>query len=136
MSGDEALLPYEWPGSYFIGEEEIEAVTRVLLARSPFRYYGHDLQHNEALKSDAPPQRQYALGVNSGTSALSIALSAMDVGPGDEVLLPGYLWVSCIAAVVRAGAIPRLVDIDDTFCMDPYDLERKITPHSKVVSSI
>ena len=42
---EEALLPYEWPGSYFIGEEEIDAVTKVLLARSPSRYYGHDLQH-------------------------------------------------------------------------------------------
>jgi 8-amino-3,8-dideoxy-alpha-D-manno-octulosonate transaminase len=136
MSGEEALLPYEWPGSYYLGEEEIEAVTRVLLARSPFRYYGHDLQHcAEALEAAYRKRlnRQYALGVNSGTAALSIALSALDVGPGDEVLLPGYLWVSCIAAVVRAGAIPRLVDIDDTFCMDPNDLERKITPHSKAV---
>ena len=136
MSLEEVLLPYEWPGSYFIGEEEIEAVNRVLLARSPFRYYGHDLQHYADALEEAYRQRtnrQYALGVNSGTAALSIALSAMDVGPGDEVLLPGYLWVSCLAAVVRAGAIPRLVDIDDTFCMDPHDLERKITSHSKVV---
>lgn len=36
---DEALLPYEWPGSYYIGEEEIEAVNKVLLARSPYRFY-------------------------------------------------------------------------------------------------
>lgn len=136
MTGNEALLPYEWPGSYFIGEEEIEAVNRVLLARSPFRFYGHDLQHC-ADQLEAAYRRRlnraHALAVNSGTAALSIALGALDVGPGDEVLLPGYLWVSCIAAVVRAGAIPRLVEIDETFCMDPADLERKITPHSKVV---
>lgn len=136
MSSGEPLLPYEWPGSYFIGEEEIQAVNKVLLARSPFRFYGHDLQGYAAALEAAYRERlnrQYALGVNSGTAALSIALTAMDIGPGDEVLLPGYLWVSCIAAVVRAGAIPRLVDIDDTFCMDPADLERKITPHSKAV---
>ena len=41
----------------------------------------------------------------------------MGVGPGDEVLVPGYMWVSCLSAVVRTGAIPRLVDIDDTFCI-------------------
>ncbi len=136
MSEKPPLLPYEWPGSYYIGEEEIEAVTRVLLARSPFRFYGSDLQHTVEQLEAAYRQRlgrAYALAVNSGTAALSIALSAMDVGPGDEVLLPGYLWVSCISAVVRTGAIPRLVDIDDTFFMDPNDLERKITPHSKVV---
>jgi dTDP-4-amino-4,6-dideoxygalactose transaminase len=136
MPTNEPLLPYEWPGSYFIGEEEIEAVNNVLLARSPFRFYGHDLQHHADSLGAAYRKRlnrAYALGVNSGTAALSIALSALDVGPGDEVLLPGYLWVSCISAVVRAGAIPRLVDIDDTFCMNPDDLERKITSHSKVV---
>jgi len=42
---DQYLLPYEWPGSYFIDEEVIEAVNQVLLARSPHRFYGHDLQH-------------------------------------------------------------------------------------------
>jgi len=139
MSEKPPLLPYEWPGSYYIGEEEIEAVTRVLLARSPFRFYGPDLQHYVDQLEEAYRQRlgrPYTLAVNSGTAALSIALAAMDVGPGDEVLLPGYLWVSCISAVVRAGAIPRLVDIDDTFFMDPADLERKITPHSRVVMAV
>ena len=133
---EKPLLPYEWPGSYYIGEEEIEAVNKVLLARSPFQFYGPDLQHTVKQLEAAYRQRLgrvFALAVNSGTAALSIALNAMDVGPGDEVLLPGYLWVSCISAVVRAGAIPRLVDIDDTFFMDPADLERKITSHSKVV---
>ena len=42
VTTEEFLLPYEWPGSYFIGEEEIDAVTKTLLARSPYRFYGHD----------------------------------------------------------------------------------------------
>ncbi|MFO7323098.1 MAG: aminotransferase class I/II-fold pyridoxal phosphate-dependent enzyme [Chloroflexota bacterium] len=133
---EEALLPYEWPGSYFIGEEEVEAVNKVLLARSPFRFYGHDLQHYADRAEDLFRQRlgrKHALLVNSGTGALSAAMAAADVGPGDEVLLPGYLWVACISAVVRAGAIPRLVDIDATFTMDPADLERKINARTKTV---
>ena len=77
--------------------------------------------------------RKYAIAVNSGTAALSLALAALNVGPGDEVLVPGYMWISCIAAIVRSGAIPRLVDVDETFCMDPADLEKKIGPHSKGV---
>lgn len=131
-----SLLPFEWPGSYYIAEEEIENVNKVLLARSPFRYYGHDVQHfvdGVEARYRERLGRRYALAVNSGTAALSVALSAMGVGPGDEVLLPGYLWVSCIASIVRAGAIPRLVDIDATFCMDPDDLAQKIGPHSKAV---
>jgi len=130
------LIPYEWPGSYFIGEEELDAVATVLRARSPFRFYGHNLQgYCECLEKTYCQrlQRKYALAVNSGTAALSLAMNALGVGPGDEVLLPGYLWVSCLAAIVRAGAIPRLVDVDDTFCMDPCDLERKISSHSRAV---
>lgn len=72
-------------------------------------------------------------GVSSGTAALSIAMGALAIGPGDEVLVPGLLWVSVVSAVVRAGAIPRLVDIDDSFCMDPQDMERKIGPHTRAV---
>jgi dTDP-4-amino-4,6-dideoxygalactose transaminase len=136
MITEETLLPYEWPGSYFIGEEEIEAVTKVLLARSPYRYYGHDLQHYADQVEELFRQRlgrKYAVLVNSGTGALSVAMAAADVGPGDEVLIPGYMWVACLSAVVRAGGIPRLVDIDNTFTMDPTDLERKINSRTKVV---
>ncbi len=133
---DETILPYEWPGSYFIGEEEIDAVTKVLLARSPFRFYGHDLLHNADQVEDFYRERlgrKHAVVVNSGTAALSVALAAADVGPGDEVLMPGYLWVACLSGVIRAGGIPRLVDIDDTFTMDPDDLERKISSRTKAV---
>jgi 8-amino-3,8-dideoxy-alpha-D-manno-octulosonate transaminase len=75
----------------------------------------------------------YALGVSSGSEALYVALAAMGIGPGSEVLIPAYLWTSCINAVIRLGAIPRLVDIDETFSMAPEDLERKISPRTKVV---
>jgi 8-amino-3,8-dideoxy-alpha-D-manno-octulosonate transaminase len=136
MVTEEALIPYEWPGSYYIGEEEIDAVTKVLLARSPYRFYGHDLQHYADKVEEFFRKRlgrKNAVLVNSGTAALTVAMMAADIGPGDEVLLPGYLWVACLSAVVRAGAIPRLVDIDDTYTMDPDDLERKINSRTKVV---
>jgi dTDP-4-amino-4,6-dideoxygalactose transaminase len=136
---DDALLPYEWPGSYFIGEEEIDAVSQVLLARSPFRFYGHDLQHF-ADRTEAYFRgrlgRKHALLVNSGTGALSVAMAAADVGPGDEVVIPGYMWVACLSSVIRAGAIPRLVDVDDTYTIDPDDLERKINSRTKAVLDV
>jgi dTDP-4-amino-4,6-dideoxygalactose transaminase len=130
------LLPYEWPGSYYFGEEEIANVTAVLQARSPFRYYGHDLQHFTERLEEAYRRRlgrKHALAVGSGTAALSIAMGALGVGPGDEVLVPGYLWVSCLSAVVRSGAIPRLVEIDDTFGMDPEDAARRVTSRTKAM---
>lgn len=129
-------LPAEWSGSHWIDRRELELVSQVIEARSPYRYYGLDHQHMvERFEQAFAAQvgRKHALGTASGTAALSVALAALGVGPGDEVLMPGYLWVACISAVVRLGAIPRIVDIDDTFAMDPEDLHRKIGPHSKAV---
>ena len=108
----------------------------MLQARSPFRFYGHDLQrYCESLEKAYCERlgRKHALAVSSGTAALSVAMGALGIGPEDQVLLPGYLWVSCLAAIVRAWAIPRLVDVDDTFCMDRAELERKIGPLSRAV---
>ncbi|OWT65451.1 DegT/DnrJ/EryC1/StrS family aminotransferase [Candidimonas nitroreducens] len=129
-------LPWEFPGAHWIGEEELDLVTRVVKARSPFRFYGLDAQKMvDTLEQEwcAAFGHRHALGVSSGTAALAIAMWALDLGPGDEVLVPGYMWVSCVSAVVRSGAIPRLVDIDDTFCIDPQDLKRKIGPHTRAV---
>lgn len=129
-------LPWELPGSHWIGEEEAELVARVVEAHSPFRFYGPDLQGMvDRFEKEwcASYGHKYALGVSSGSAALAIALSALKVGPGDEVLLPGYMWVSCASAIIRVGAIPRLVDIDETFCIDPDDLRAKIGPHSRAI---
>ncbi|WP_243653354.1 DegT/DnrJ/EryC1/StrS family aminotransferase [Pseudonocardia endophytica] len=76
---------------------------------------------------------RHALAVNSGTSALVAALVGAGVGPGDEVLVPAYTWVSTAAAPLAVGAVPVLVDVDASLTMDPVDLARKITPQSRAV---
>lgn len=122
------LIPSPWPASHFIGEEEIQAVSEVLCNRSPSRFIGPNIQ-GFAKKLEAW-YRNYlqrnTVAVASGTLALEICLRALNIGPGDEVLVPGYAWASCYSAVVRSGAIPRLVEIDETLGMDPVDLEKKI----------
>ena len=126
----------DWPSTHFMDDLEVQAAARVLAARSPFRYYGPNLQREveqfEREFADSVGTR-FCVGVASGTAALQVALAAMGIGPGDEVIVPGYFWVSTAAAVVRSGAIPRLADIDDSFCLDPEDLQRKITSHTKAV---
>jgi len=129
-------LPWELPGALWIGEEERELVDRVVNARSPFRFYGPEPQGMVDRFEREWCERfghRHAVAVSSGTAALTIALSALGVGPGEEVLLPGYLWVSCASAIVRCGAIPKLVEIDETFCLDPDDLRAKIGAHSRAV---
>ena len=126
-------LPLEFPGVHHYDDQEIEAALRVLRSRSLFRYYGIDLL-KETEKFEEEFARalgvRHALAVASGTGALSVALSALGVGPGQEVIVPAYMWVSVVASVVNQGAIPVLADIDDTFCLDPLDVERKITPRT------
>jgi 8-amino-3,8-dideoxy-alpha-D-manno-octulosonate transaminase len=116
-----------------MGEEEIEAATRVLRSRSLFRYYGIDLQA-EASRFESEfaafVGTRYAIAVSSGTGALHTAMAALGVGPGKEVIIPAYLWVSVAGAVVNLGAIPVLADIDDSFCMSPAAVESRISPRT------
>jgi dTDP-4-amino-4,6-dideoxygalactose transaminase len=126
-------LPLEFPGVHHMGEEEIDAAVRVLRSRSPFRYYGIDLQGEvESFESEFARFLgvRHCLAVNSGTGALHVALSALGVGPGQEVIVPAYMWVSVVAAVVNLGAIPILADVDDTFTLDPASVAAKITPRT------
>jgi dTDP-4-amino-4,6-dideoxygalactose transaminase len=126
-------LPLEFPGMHYVDDAELEAVTRVLKSRSLFRYYGINLlgEAEEFEKEFAEfIGVKYAVAVTSGAGALHCALSALGVGPGQEVIVPAYMWVAVIAAVVNLGAIPVLADIDDTFGLDPADVERRITPRT------
>ena len=76
----------------------------------------------------------HAIGVNSGTSALHLALLAAGVGPGDEVITVPFTFVATTAAVRYTGATPVFVDIDPlTYTMDPTQIEARITPRTKAI---
>jgi dTDP-4-amino-4,6-dideoxygalactose transaminase len=78
-----------------------------------------------------------AVAVNSGTSALHIALLAAGVGPGDEVITVPFTFVATVAAIEYAGATPILVDIDsEYYTMDPSAVERAITPRTKAIMPV
>ena len=75
-----------------------------------------------------------AVAVNSGSSALLVALAALGIGPGDDVLVPDMTFVSTATAAMFLGARPVFVDINlHNYCLDPHDAERKITPRAKVI---
>lgn len=80
---------------------------------------------------------KYAITSNSGTSALHQALTALGVGPGDEVIVPALTVIMCGYAVLYTGATPIFSDIDpDTFLMDPKDIEKKITKKTKAIMAV
>jgi dTDP-4-amino-4,6-dideoxygalactose transaminase len=77
---------------------------------------------------------EFAVGLNSGTAALHLALVALGIGPGDEVITVPNSFIATVEAIVYTGATPVLVDVSpETFCMDPSRLERAITPRTKAI---
>ncbi|MCX6636196.1 MAG: DegT/DnrJ/EryC1/StrS family aminotransferase [Acidobacteria bacterium] len=79
---------------------------------------------------------KYALAVTSGTAALQAAVAALEIGPGDEVIMPAWTWHSCCSAVVLAGALPVFAEIDESFNIDPGDIEHRITPATKLIMAV
>ena len=119
---------------YRIGQEEIDAVRRVIESKQLFKINSglHEAQYaEEELRSTFGVG--HALLMTSGHAALTSALIAMGIGPGDQVIVPAYTYIATAMAVVAAGAIPVLCEVDETLTMDPYDFERRITPATRAV---
>lgn len=82
-------------------------------------------------------QRRHGIAVCNGSAALDAAVAALELGPGDEVILPAFTIISCAAAIVRAGAKPVLVDSRaDTWCMDVAAIEDKLTPRTRAIMPV
>lgn len=75
----------------------------------------------------------HAIAVSNGTAALDVALKLLNVGPGDEVLVPAFTYIATANSVLFNHAKPVFVDVDDTLCIDPRKIEAAITPKTKVV---
>jgi perosamine synthetase len=81
--------------------------------------------------------RKYGIAVSNGTTALQLAVDALDLKPGDEVILPTFTIISCAAAVVYGGGVPVLVDSEPrTWCMDVRQVEEKITPRTRAIMPV
>ena len=81
--------------------------------------------------------RAYGVAVSNGTAALDVAFAALDVGHGDEVVLPTFTIISCVLQVVRSGAVPIFVDCrPDTWCMDVEQVRQCLTPRTKAVLAV
>jgi dTDP-4-amino-4,6-dideoxygalactose transaminase len=123
-----AFLPLALP---WIGETEKRLVLETLesgwITTGP---RAHELARRVAELAGA----KHGLAVNSATGALHLALAALGIGPGDEVITPTYTFAACVNVIEHVGATPVLVDVEpDTLCLDPRAVERAVTARTRVV---
>ena len=128
------------PGIELVGAEEAAEVMEVLQSGYLSRYGPSDdpafgaKVHNVEQAIAALTGVRFALGLHGGGSAaLWIALMSLGVGAGDEVIVPGFTYVASISAIAYTGATPVLAEIDQTFDLDPVDVESKITPRTAAI---
>ena len=117
-----------------IGKEELAAVERVFNTRALFKINGSG---KDALYAENEMKELFgtenALLMTSGHAALASALVAMGIGPGDQVIVPAYTYIATAMAVLEAGAIPVIVEVDETLTLCPKAFEAAITPYTKAV---
>lgn len=117
---------------YRIGEEENQAVARVIRAKNFFKTLGTEIKNGERELCEKFGVTHTIL-MTSGEAALISALTALGVGPGDEVIVPAYTYIATALAVTAVGAIPVIAEADETLLIDPADIARKIGPHTKAI---
>jgi 8-amino-3,8-dideoxy-alpha-D-manno-octulosonate transaminase len=136
-------LQSNFPGPLYYDDEERRELLEVLDRRAPFRWYGIGPKGGTPDKCTmfekefaAHRGAKYCVAVTSGTAALITAMAALGAGPGDEVILPAWTWYSCYDAIISAGATPVFAEIDDSMDIDPADIERHITPRTKIIMPV
>jgi 8-amino-3,8-dideoxy-alpha-D-manno-octulosonate transaminase len=127
------------PGYEIIGEEEKKEILEVLTNKIVFRY-GFDAERKGVYKVATFEKEfagycgvDHALAVSSGTAALRVALAALGISPGDEVITQGFTFVATWETILDVGAIPVFAELDETLCLDPADVAKKITSRTKAI---
>ena len=127
------------PGFELFGEAERTEVNDVLNSGVLMRY-GFDTMRNGHWKAKELENElkntfsvNHAQLVSSGTAAVSVALAAAGIGAGDEVIMPTFTFVASFEAILMLGAVPVLVDIDDTLALDPQKLKAAISDKTKAI---
>lgn len=119
-----------------ITEEEIQAVLEVLKNKQLSQLAGSYVEDFE-VEFARYMGTKYAVAVNSGTSAISLAIAAAQIGTGDEVILPPYTFVASANGILQQNAIPIFADVNaETFNMDPSKLESKISEKTRAIMPV
>jgi dTDP-4-amino-4,6-dideoxygalactose transaminase len=118
---------------YIVGQEEIDAIAKVIASGALFRYgVGGECERFEARYAKYLGKKHFALAA-SGSNALVAAMIGVGLGPGDEVLIPAHTYMATATSVLAVGAIPVIVEIDESLTIDPAAVEAAIGPRTRAV---
>jgi dTDP-4-amino-4,6-dideoxygalactose transaminase len=132
-------VPYTGTGAELTGEAEERYVLEALRSKRLWRY---EVPASSSFVGRFEQAAESLLGVKhvhatvSGSAALTAALLAMGVGPGDEVIVPAVTWVGCADAVILCGAVPVIAQIDETLGVSAADVETNITERTRAVMAV
>jgi perosamine synthetase len=126
--------PYPpWP---VLGDEDVEAVAEVLRSGRLTQLTGGTVAAFEEAFA-AWHGAKHCVATNNGTTAIHTALAALDIGPGDEVIVPAHTFIASATPVLHQGATPIFADIDErTYCISPESVSERITPRTKAVIAV
>ena len=130
------------PGFELFDQREIDAVADVLRRRVVHRYSFQGVREGiyrveEFERAVAEKYGvRYALGVSSGSAALYVALKAMGIGPGDEIITTPFTFIASVEAILECGAVPVLAEIDESLNLDPISASEVVGPRTKAVMPV
>jgi len=131
LNGGEKICNLEWPAWPIWDDRESNGLLSVL--KSGEWWYGKNVKDFEGKFAEFQ-NAKYGITTSSGTAGLEVALLALGVGAGDEVIVPPYTFMATASAVLRVNAVPVFADIQaHSLCIDPNDVERKITDKTKAI---
>ena len=124
-----------FPSRTPFGEEEVELVTEAIRSQNLFGWQGHYVKDFER-EFAAFYGVDHAVASTSGTAAIHIAVGAVNPNPGDEIITAPITDLGSVVPILLQNAIPIFADIDDTYNMDPEDVERKITSRTRAIIAV
>ncbi len=119
-----------------ISEEEKAAVMKVMESQLLSSLAGKEVENFEKEFAEYIGVK-YAIAVNSGTAALHISIASLDIGPGDEVIIPPFTFIATASSLLHNNAIPIFADIDNrSYTLDPESVKKKITRKTKAIMPV
>ena len=147
IHGGKPITKRKFPAPHHFGNDDISAITKVLQKANSFGTRATDDVQLKFLQRGTERQKfekdfaalhnsKYGILVNSGTSALNTIYGAINPDPGSEVICTPWTSIGSISGAIFQGMVPIFADIDETLCIDPIDVEKKITSKTRAIVAV